>query len=385
MEWWTSLSGSVVRVVEQYGMLATFILILVEEAGVPSPIPADILVLLAAIQAREGHVSLWQLVVIAEIATVIGASALYFISRWAGRDLVERYGRFVGLGPERLDKVETKLRHGGVWAVALGRVLPGLRVVTAVACGVFEVPFRVFLPGMAIGALVYILIFAALGYILGPSIITLLDLVHLPFSAIVSTVLLGLVLLFLRRARRGLAEDASVRVDDIKQWRAGFVAGALAAVCSVLLFTTCIGLLGAITDIAPTAAIHDVVRRFAAQEQRLIPVLISTLVLAVVGAGWGGIYGRWGEPIARRVIESDAAQGIVFAFILWAVATASLLPTMDITISEAIGIAVVQVVQYAMYGAVLGLSYPLFCARLSAPNRRKAMSATPAKGSRASQ
>ena len=71
MEWWTSLSGTLERVVEQYGLLATFILILVEEAGVPSPIPADIVVLLAAIQAREGRISLWQLVVVAEIATVI--------------------------------------------------------------------------------------------------------------------------------------------------------------------------------------------------------------------------------------------------------------------------------------------------------------------------
>lgn len=378
MEWWTSLSGSVERLVEQYGLLATFILVLVEEAGVPSPIPADIVVLLAAIQAREGHISLWQLIVVAEIATVIGASALYFLARWAGRDLVQRYGRYVGLGAERLDRVESRVRRGGVWTVALGRILPGLRVVTAVACGVFEVPFRIFLPGMAIGALVYILVFAVLGYIFGPAIILLLDLVHLPFSSIVSMVLLGLIILFLRRARRGLAEDASARADDSRQWRAGFVAGALAAICSVLLFTTFIGLLGAVVDIAPTAVIRDVVQRFAAQEQRLVPMLISTLVLAVVGAIWGGVYGRWGEPIARRVIESDAAQGIVFAFILWAVATAALLPFMDITTAEAIGIALVEAIQYATYGAVLGLAYPLLCARLAVPRRmRKTVSPTP--------
>ena len=378
MEWWTSLSGSIERVIEQYGLLATFILILVEEAGVPSPIPADIVVLLAAIQARQGHISLWQLIVVAEIATVIGASALYFLARWAGRDLVQRYGRYVGLGAERLDRVESRVRRGGVWTVALGRILPGLRVVTAVACGVFEVPYRVFLPGMAIGALVYILVFAALGYVLGPSIILLLDLVHLPFSAIVSMGLLGLILVFLVRARRGLSNDAAARAGGFKQWGAGFVAGALAAVCAVLLFTIFVGVLGVIADLAPTVAIHDLVQRFVAQEKRLIPVVISTLILAVIGAGWGGIYGRWGEPVARGFVGSDVARGIVFAFFLWAGATASLLPTMEITTNEAIGIALVQVIQYIMYGGVLGLAYPLFCARLAAPLRKKAVSPTSA-------
>ena len=378
MEWWTSLSGTLERVVEQYGLLATFILILVEEAGVPSPIPADIVVLLAAIQAREGRISLWQLVVVAEIATVIGASALFYLSRWAGRDLVRRYGRYVGLGPDRLDRVEARVRRGGVWTVALGRVLPGMRVVTAVACGIFEVPFRIFLPGMAIGALVYILVFAGLGYLLGPSIILLLDLIHLPFTSIVSMALLGLILVFLIRARRGLAIDAPARADDFKQWRAGFFAGALAAVCAVLLFTTLIGLLGVVADVAPNVVTHEVAQRFAAQEQRLFPVLVSTLVLAVVGAGWGGIYGRWGEPIARGIIGADAVRGIAFAFVLWAVATATLLPTMDITTNEIIGIAVVQVIEYVTYGAVLGLTYPLFCARLIAPSRGKAASLKPA-------
>ena len=43
---------------------------------------------------------------------------------------------------------------------------PGLRIVTAVACGVFEVPFRVFFPAMSLGALLYILVYTLLGYFL---------------------------------------------------------------------------------------------------------------------------------------------------------------------------------------------------------------------------
>ena len=175
MEWWTSLAAAVERFLATYGLLAAFVLITVEEAGVPSPLPADLLVLLFGIQARDGKVSLWQVVAVAEVATIIGASVLYFVARRAGRDLVYRYGSYVGVGAQRLDRVEGTLRRGGIWKVAVGRIAPGMRVLVALACGIFEVPYRVFLPGLAVGALIYILAFALLGYLIGPSVAAVLD------------------------------------------------------------------------------------------------------------------------------------------------------------------------------------------------------------------
>ena len=53
----------------------------------------------------------------------------------------------------------------------LGRLVPGLRILTAVGCGVFEVPFRVFFPAMGLGALLYILVYTLLGYFLGPPVL----------------------------------------------------------------------------------------------------------------------------------------------------------------------------------------------------------------------
>src|SRR6185436_2018837 len=114
----------------------------------------DVLMLYLGVRARQGIIPLWQAIVVMEVATVVGASALYIASRVAGRGLVYRYGRFIRLTPERLDSAERWLKQHGSRAVFLGRLLPGLRIVTAVACGVFEVPPQVFVPAMALGALV---------------------------------------------------------------------------------------------------------------------------------------------------------------------------------------------------------------------------------------
>jgi membrane protein DedA with SNARE-associated domain len=365
VSWWTTLGAALERFFEQYGLAAIFVLIAVEEAGVPSPLPADLLVLLTAVQAREGRISLWQLLAVAEAATVVGASALYFLSRWAGRDLVYRYGRYVHATPARLDRVEARLRGAGVGTVALGRVFPGLRVLTAVACGVFEVPFRVFLPGMAIGGFAYVAFFALLGYTLGPPIIETLDALDLPLGSLMALGLVVLVLAVLLRARRDL--PAEPPAPGPGRFRAGALAGLLASACAALVFNAMAGVVGAVLDLAPGALDPETVRRFAREEQRLVPLLLSLVALVALSALLGGAYGRWGERLARAVAPTDALRGLAFAVVPWALAVLTVPAAMDLSPAETAGLVLVQSAQHAAFGVVLGLAYPLLRAWLAMP------------------
>src|SRR6202011_2615251 len=157
-DWWTEVGRATASFLDRHGLLAAFVFLLVEEAGVPVPVPGDVLMLILGVRARQGFVPLWQAVATTWAGTMIGSTFLYFAARSAGRGLVYRYGRFIRLTPERLDKAEVWLKRHGSRAVFLGRLVPGLRIVTAVACGVFEIPFRVFFPAMSLGALLYILV-----------------------------------------------------------------------------------------------------------------------------------------------------------------------------------------------------------------------------------
>src|SRR6266852_8885901 len=143
--WWTEISLAMASFLYQHGLLAAFVFLLIEEAGVPVPVPGDLLMLVLGVQAHNHRVSLWQAIAVMELATILGSTFLYFAARIAGRGLVYRYGPYIRLTPERLDRAERWLTKHGSLAVFLGRLLPGLRIVTAVACGVFAVPPRVFL------------------------------------------------------------------------------------------------------------------------------------------------------------------------------------------------------------------------------------------------
>src|SRR5438477_9674367 len=204
VDWWTEVGLATSSFLEQHGLLAAFVFLLIEEAGVPVPVPGDVLMLILGVHARQGFVPLWQAIAATWLGTLIGSTFLYFAARMAGRGLVYRYGRFIRLTPERLDRAERWLKQHGTRAVFLGRLVPGLRIVTAVACGVFDVPFAVFFPAMSLGALLYILVYTLLGYFFGRPVLRLLEAVHIPFALLGSLVPLALFLFWTIRARQGL-------------------------------------------------------------------------------------------------------------------------------------------------------------------------------------
>ena len=143
--------------------LVLFLAVLFEECGVPMPIPADLAVAMAGHRVARGQMRLLDAFLILQAATLLGSSALYWAGYRGGRPLLFRYGRLLHLAPHRLAQVERLVTRLGPLAVVIGRQIPGLRLAAPLACGVFRIPYLVFLPAMAVGSSVYLVIFLLLG------------------------------------------------------------------------------------------------------------------------------------------------------------------------------------------------------------------------------
>ncbi len=157
------------------------LVVILEEAGIPLPIPSDFLVIIAGTTADRSLPRLVMFFGALTMASGAGASGLYAIVRRGGRPLVERFGRYVHLGPEQLAHAEALLSRSGWGGIAVGRATPGLRYATVIACGLLKVPFPRFLTAALVGSAVYVGAFLALGAIFGP---TVLDRIHLPALAV---------------------------------------------------------------------------------------------------------------------------------------------------------------------------------------------------------
>lgn len=162
---------------ERHSLIAILIAVLLEELGIPMPIPTDLLIVFAGVRVAGSTNAFVIWFLLLNIASVVGASGLYLIVRRGGRPLIERYGRYVHLGPRQVDRAERLLGRGGWWSIAIGRAIPGLRYLTVIACGLFQVPYLRFVTAHVVGSSIYIGVFLALGALFGPQVAEYL---HLP-------------------------------------------------------------------------------------------------------------------------------------------------------------------------------------------------------------
>jgi membrane protein DedA with SNARE-associated domain len=196
-------------------LIAVAGLIFVKEAGVPVPVPGDLVVLGAGVAAARGDLEPGVALVALVLASLAGGAIQYALLRSVARPaLVRLLGRVAS--PERIDRQSERLRRSGARAVAVARMTPGVRIVTIAASALAAVPAPAFLGGLAVGNGVFIAAHFGLGFALGEPVVKVLGSALGPLAiAGVALAVVGLVgwLALRRRAGRppvgGLATAAA--------------------------------------------------------------------------------------------------------------------------------------------------------------------------------
>ncbi len=150
-----------------YKLIALFVLIFIEEAGVPLPLPGDILVMYMGYRVQAGDLSaLWSIPLTA-VAVAAGSSTLYTVALKVGHPLLTKYGRILRLTPEKMDEAERRILKFGPWAIIVGRLIPGLRTPTSLVSGLLTIPYPLFVSATSTSAVIWTLFYFALGYLFG--------------------------------------------------------------------------------------------------------------------------------------------------------------------------------------------------------------------------
>jgi membrane protein DedA with SNARE-associated domain len=150
------------------GGLAALALLLPMEAGVPIPLPADLVMFTVGQQVAAGRFPLWLAVVGFEAIAVLGTTTLFLICRGPAHRIIARFGPRLGLTEARLGRAAALAEAHGRPGLAVGRALPGLRTLTVVAAGASGLAARRALPALVLGSSVFLQVHLVLGLILGP-------------------------------------------------------------------------------------------------------------------------------------------------------------------------------------------------------------------------
>jgi membrane protein DedA with SNARE-associated domain len=161
----------VVNEVGAHGYIAVFALMVLGSACIPIPSEAVMLfggALAGGVSAAGAHVHLNLVgIVLAGLAgNLVGSLVAYAVGRAGGRPVLDRYGKYVLLRKNELDKAEEFFIKHGQSAVFLGRMVPLVRAFVSLPAGIAQMPAVPFTVLTLLGSLPWVLALAIGGDLL---------------------------------------------------------------------------------------------------------------------------------------------------------------------------------------------------------------------------
>ena len=154
-----------------YGLWAILLLVLVEDFGIP--VPGETVLIAGAIFAGSGRLNIVAVGIVGFVAAVVGDNIGYGIGRFGGRALADRWGKYVFLTQERLDKAEAFFERHGAKIITIARFIEGLRQANGLIAGITRMHWLRFLIFNALGAALWVGTWVSVGYFAGQHITTI--------------------------------------------------------------------------------------------------------------------------------------------------------------------------------------------------------------------
>jgi membrane protein DedA with SNARE-associated domain len=151
-----------VRSLETGGYPLVALLMAIESSIVP--LPSELVVPPAAHLAyTKGTMSLTGIVAAGAIGSWIGATAMYWASRLAGRPLIMRYGKYFFVPAEKVEKAERWAAHYGSFGIFASRLLPVVRHLIGIPAGIVRMDYWKFSLYTLIGSAIWCAVLCWLG------------------------------------------------------------------------------------------------------------------------------------------------------------------------------------------------------------------------------
>jgi membrane protein DedA with SNARE-associated domain len=195
--------------VSQWGYPGIFMLMALESSFFP--FPSEIVIPPAAYLAAAGKMNIGLVILFGTTGSLAGALFNYWLACKYGRPFFEKYGRYLLINHRSLQKADDFFdRHGHI-STFIGRLLPGIRQYISLPAGLARMNITIFGAATVLGAGIWVLVLASLGYWFGKNEQMVMQNLHrITFLTIAACLIIGVFYWRRwrnRRLKRDLEED----------------------------------------------------------------------------------------------------------------------------------------------------------------------------------
>jgi membrane protein DedA with SNARE-associated domain len=127
------------------------------------PVPSEIVIPPAAFLAARGDLSFTGVILAGTIGSYLGAAITYWVSRIVGRPVIQRFGKYFFVPPEKLERAEIWLQRYEAGGVFFARLLPVIRHLISIPAGIVRMNFWIFSLVTIVGSALWCAVLAYLG------------------------------------------------------------------------------------------------------------------------------------------------------------------------------------------------------------------------------
>jgi len=138
------------------------ILLMAMESSV-LPLPSEVVIPPAAYWAAQGRYNFWGVILAGAVGSYLGAAVMYWASRWIGRPLVVRYGKYFFIPESKLLRAERWLARYEAGGIFFARLLPVVRHLIGIPAGIVRMDFKTYSLMTVTGSTVWCAVLAWFG------------------------------------------------------------------------------------------------------------------------------------------------------------------------------------------------------------------------------
>ncbi|MCZ6156711.1 DedA family protein [Campylobacter ureolyticus] len=184
----------IVNLVESWGYLGIFCMMFLESSFFP--FPSEVAMIPAGYLVFQGKMNIFLAFFAGTFGSLIGAIFNYYLCYFFGRGLIEKYGKYVGIDDDKMQKFESFFKRHGEISTFNCRLIPGIRQYISLPAGLAKMNIFRFSLFTTLGAGIWVAILLGLGYFLGQNETILKEKLHIVTIILLFFVILTFIIYF---------------------------------------------------------------------------------------------------------------------------------------------------------------------------------------------